>query len=204
MAKDKLYLYPAWVRLWHWLNAIFFLILILTGLCMQYSSPSFSILPFALSVTLHNVSGIAVLVLLILFILGNQFTKNGIHYVISKKNMKERLTKQTKFYLSGIFKGEKPPYPVTSKNKFNPLQRLSYIVIMYVCMPILVITGIGLFFPDVIPVNFLGMNGILVTAVLHVTIGFACSIFLVVHLYLCTLGTTPGAMFKSMVTGYHE
>ena len=204
MSEDKLYLYQVWVRIWHWLNAISFMVLIISGLSMQYSSPEFPILPFALSVTLHNISGVIVLLLLIVFIIGNQFTKNGIHYVIQKKNVKERLLKQARYYLFGIFKGEKSPFPITAEQKFNPLQRFAYIVIMYICMPLLVLTGVGLFFPTVIPMNFLGMNGILLTAILHSTMGFICSLFLVVHVYLCTLGSTPGAMFTSMITGYHE
>ena len=37
---QKVYLYPVYLRLWHLLNALFFLVLILTGLSMQYSDPS--------------------------------------------------------------------------------------------------------------------------------------------------------------------
>lgn len=204
MAKEELYLYPVWIRIWHWLNATFFLILIVSGLSMQYSSPDFTILPFDLSVTLHNISGIAISILIVFFILGNQFTKNGIYYVITKKDIVERLIKQARYYLSGTFKGEKQPYPVNEERKFNPLQRVAYIVVMYICLPLLVITGYGLLFPDIIPNNFLGTNGIMFTAILHATLGFICSLFLIVHVYLCTMGSTPGAMFSSMITGYHK
>ena len=32
-----MYLYPKWIRVWHVLNAMLFLIIIVTGLSMQYT-----------------------------------------------------------------------------------------------------------------------------------------------------------------------
>ena len=53
-----IYHYQGFIRLWHLLNALFFLVLILTGLSMQYSDPDTTMIPFATSVKLHNVCGI--------------------------------------------------------------------------------------------------------------------------------------------------
>ena len=33
----KMYLYPKWIRIWHLLNALMFIVLIVTGLSMQYT-----------------------------------------------------------------------------------------------------------------------------------------------------------------------
>jgi thiosulfate reductase cytochrome b subunit len=204
MSEEKIYLYPVWVRSWHWLNAISFLILIISGLSMQYSGPEFSLLPFGLSVTLHNVSGIAVTILTVFFIIVNRFTNNGFYYNMTTKTLGTRLMNQSKYYLIGRFKGEKQPYPISKDRKFNPLQRLAYVVVMYIFLPILIITGIGLFFPEIIPQKVFWTNGILLTAIVHATLGFLSSLFLVVHLYLCTMGKKPGTLFKGMITGYHE
>jgi thiosulfate reductase cytochrome b subunit len=75
---------------------------------------------------------------------------------------------------------------------------------MYIFYPVLIISGIGLFYPELIPMNFLGLNGILLTAILHATLGFICSLFLIVHVYLCTMGKKPGSLYKGMITGYHQ
>ncbi|MCF8373043.1 MAG: cytochrome b/b6 domain-containing protein [Bacteroidales bacterium] len=204
MSEEKIYLYPIWVRIWHWLNAISFLALVLSGISMQYASSGFSIIPFELSVTMHNITGIAVTFLTLIFIIVNRFTDNGFYYNMTTKTLATRLFNQSKYYLYGKFKGEKPPYPISMKRKFNPLQRLAYVVVMYIFMPLLIISGIGLFFPEIIPAKVFAMNGILLTAVLHVIMGFLCSLFLVVHLYLCTMGSSVGALFKGMITGYHQ
>lgn len=204
MAEEKIYLYPVWVRIWHWLNALSFLTLVFSGLSMQYSSPNFSILPFEVSVTMHNISGLVVSVLLLVFIVVNRFTDNGFYYNMSVKTLATRLLTQSKYYLFGIFKGEKAPYPISKKRKFNPLQRFAYVVVMYIFMPLLVITGLSLFFPEIIPSKIWGINGILLTAILHATLGFVSSLFLIIHVYTCTMGKKPGTLFTSMITGYHK
>lgn len=204
MTSEKIYLYPIWIRIWHWLNASFFLLLVITGLSMQYSSPENMIISFDWAVKLHNISGIAILILNTAFILGNRFTNNGFYYNMTTKKLGTRLSKQARYYLYGRFIGEAQPYPITKERKFNPLQKISYVFVMYFLVPLAVISGIGLFFPEIILENFLHVNGILFTAVAHAAIGFLCSIFLVVHLYLCTMGSKPGSPFKGMFTGYHE
>ena len=54
----KEYLYPIWVRMWHWLNALLCLLLILTGLSMQYASVDGGLIRFDTAVTIHNLCGI--------------------------------------------------------------------------------------------------------------------------------------------------
>jgi thiosulfate reductase cytochrome b subunit len=34
--------------------------------------------------------------------------------------------------------------------------------------------------------------------------GFLLSVFMVIHIYTCTLGTKPWSLFKGIITGYHE
>ena len=52
--SKKVYLYPVWIRIWHLANAILFLILILSGLCMQYSNPQYPVIRFDIAVAMHN------------------------------------------------------------------------------------------------------------------------------------------------------
>ncbi len=75
---------------------------------------------------------------------------------------------------------------------------------MYFGMPILIISGIALMFPEKISNTIFNISGLLFYDVLHIIVGFILSIFLVIHLYTCTLGDKPGTLFKSMVNGYHE
>jgi thiosulfate reductase cytochrome b subunit len=75
---------------------------------------------------------------------------------------------------------------------------------MYVAMPLLILSGIGLFFPEITIDRFIGISGLILTDVLHITMGFFLSIFMIIHIYTCTLGSTPTSLFTGMITGYHK
>ncbi|MDE5416516.1 cytochrome b/b6 domain-containing protein [Labilibaculum sp. DW002] len=204
MANDKIYLYPIWIRIWHWLNAVLFITLMITGISMQYSNPENPLLvSFELSVQLHNLCGILISINYLLFFIGNLFTSNGKQYKMKTKGLFTRLYEQSIFYLFGMFKKQDAPYPISVENKFNPLQRFIYATAMYVGFPIIIVSGLALFFPEIIIPQIFGISGILVTALLHSVIGFILSLFLFIHLYVCTIGSSISSNFKSMITGWH-
>ena len=200
-----MYLYPKWIRAWHVINAVLFLILIVTGLSMQYTDKENAsyVVGFAIAVKWHNFAAIILTINYIIFVTGNLFTKNVRYYKISKKNFLKELVSQLKYYSWGMFKGEKHPFPVTEERKFNPLQKLTYVFAMYVAVPLLIISGIGLLFPEITITSFLGVSGLLMTDILHITMGFFLSVFMVIHIYTCTLGARPTSLFWGMISGYH-
>ena len=201
-----MYLYPIWVRLWHLLNAILFLVLIITGISMQYTDMKeyIMVVGFARAVKWHNISAILLTLNYIIFVTGNLLTGNGKYYKIEKKNFLADLAAQMRYYAFGIFKGEKHPFPVTLEQKFNPLQKFSYFLAMYVAMPLLIISGMGLLFPETVINRFIGISGMILTDILHITMGFFLSVFMIIHIYTCTLGSSPSSLFKGMLSGYHE
>jgi thiosulfate reductase cytochrome b subunit len=73
---EKLYLYPVWIRIWHALNAILILMLILSGISMQYSTPEMEFIRCDIAVSIHNICGI-VLTAITFFFVGNMVTPNG-------------------------------------------------------------------------------------------------------------------------------
>ena len=201
-----MYLYPIWTRIWHLFNALLILVLIVTGLSMQYTDKQDYILVvgFARAVKWHNIAAMLLTVNYIFFVTGNIFTGNGRFYKIKKEDFLADLGKQLKYYSRGMFRGEKHPFPVTPDQKFNPLQKVSYVLTMYVALPLIIISGLGLLFPETVINRFLGINGLILTDILHITMGFLVSVFLVIHIYTCTLGARPTSLFKSMLSGYHE
>lgn len=201
---EKVYLYPFWVRAWHMINALLCILLILTGLSLQYAGQEAVIFGFDIAVSIHNVSGIILSINYLFFIIGNLITNNGKQYNIKRKNFFENLVIQIRFYTIGIFKKENAPFPISKKSKFNPLQRFSYIFATYISLSIIVITGWLYFFPLIIPDILFGVSGILINAMLHVSFGFLISIFLLIHVYFCTIGATAGSNFVSIITGWHR
>ena len=205
MAK-RIYLYPVWVRLWHIINALMFLILIVTGISLQFAGQAGEnpLIRFDQAIAWHNVAAVILTFSYIYFVIGNIVSGNKKHYRLRKENFMADMITQLKFYAFGIFKKEKHPFPVTEDSKFNPLQKFSYVLAMYVGMPLLIISGIGLLFPELLLREFFGLSGLVIADILHISIGFILSVFLAIHIYTCTLGEKPGTLFKSMINGYHE
>jgi thiosulfate reductase cytochrome b subunit len=201
-----MYLYPKWIRVWHIANAVIFIILIVTGLSMQYTDKADSsyIVGFAKAVRVHNFAALFLTASYVIFIIGNAFTRNGRYYRIRKESFWSDLMKQMRYYSFGMFRGEKHPFPVTMEQKFNPLQKFSYVLAMYVGMPLLIISGIVLLFPELAINNLFGMSGLVFNDILHITMGFCLSIFMIIHIYTCTLGAKPSSLFWGMISGYHQ
>ena len=78
--SDKLYLYPVIIRIWHVLNAICILGLIVTGASMQAIGSQLEFIDFKLAVKVHDIFGIILSVNYLLFILANIKTGNTKHY----------------------------------------------------------------------------------------------------------------------------
>lgn len=201
---EKIYLYPLWTRIWHWINAVLFVILIATGISLQYSDPDSPLIPFEPSVSWHNIAGIILIVNYIFFVAGNILTSNGKYYKLKPKGLVSRLMQQAQYYLFGVFKGQKPPYPENENRKFNPLQKIAYITVMYVATPLVILSGIALLFPEMIINKVFGVSGTLLTALLHMAMGFFLSVFILIHIYFSTFGAKVSSHFKSMIDGYHE
>jgi len=219
--SHKLYLYPKWIRSWHILNALLFIVLIATGLSMQYAGAAGWLLPagseaaanaknefflmnFGAAVKWHNITALILSANFLFFIIGNIVTGNSKYYKIGEKGLIKNLYKQGRYYVYGIFKGEEHPFPVNEKNKFNPLQKVSYVLAMYVGMPLLILSGIAMFFPELIVNRIFNISGLLINDLIHITTGFILSLFMIIHIYTCTLGVKSTTLFKSMITGYHE
>jgi thiosulfate reductase cytochrome b subunit len=201
-----MYLYPKWIRIWHVLNALMFIILIVTGLSMQYTDKGHAafIVGFARAVKWHNFAAMILTINYIVFVTGNIITRNGRYYRIRTGSFWSDLMTQFRYYSYGMFHGARHPFPVTEKQKFNPLQKITYVLAMYVAVPLLIISGIGLLFPEITIKNFLGISGLILTDILHISMGFFLSIFMIIHIYTCTLGARPTSLFKGIITGFHE
>ncbi len=201
--NERLYLYPVWIRVWHMTNALLCLILIITGLSIQFSNPS-TVVKFKVAVSVHNIAGTILAISYALFFIGNLFTRNGVFYVIEVKGFLNRMMAQFRYYTIGIFRNESPPFPVTVNSKFNPLQQFSYVALMYALVPLVILSGLGLLYPEITVNSIMGASGLDITDLIHLAAGFLITIFMCIHIYFCTIGKTPTSNFKSMIDGYHE
>ena len=204
MGDEKLmYVHPAPVRVWHWVNAVGFIILIITGIQIRFAE---MVNWFSLeeAIKLHNYVGFVVIAVYGLWVSYYFGTMKIKLYFPNPRTFVPNAIKQLKYYGAGIFRGEPNPHQMTPDNKFNALQKNAYVGIMFVFLPAQMITGLFLWrvkrFENYIDL----IGGIKIVSSIHVLLFFFFVAFLFVHIYLATLGHTPWAHFKAMFTGYEE
>lgn len=201
----KLYIHPLPVRIWHWLNALGFLLLIATGVQIRYLD-LFQVLSFRTAVVAHNYIGFGLIANYFLWLGFYLFTDKITVYLPEMNAQKyfEDSWRQLKFYGYGIFLGEENPHHPTAHHKFNPLQIMMYQIIMLLCVPILFVSGLLLWdvhrFASIVDM----LGGVRVVATVHGLMFVVFVGFLLMHLYLITLGHSRFAHIKAMITGYEE
>ena len=200
---NKVYLHTLTIRIWHWLNALIVLILLITG--VQLRVPGIEILPkFSMAVWIHKYIGFAMAASFIFWLIYEIVSRSfGRHYLLRPADARS-MGQQTVFYCVGIFRGQKNPFTPTAAGKFNSLQKMAYGSVMLIFTPVIVITGI--FFSDIFffrkAIDF--FSGIRVLDALHVITAYIFLLYLIVHIYMSTLGHSIFAHSKAMIVGYEE
>src|SRR5450759_180938 len=201
----KLYVNPLPVRIWHWTNAIGFLLLIATGLQVRYVG-LIQLMSFKTAVVVHNWIGFVLIANFFVWLTFYLFTDKikVYHPELSPMKYFRASFRQMQFYGYGIFRGDPNPHHVSVYGKFNPLQSMMYQIIMMLLVPIQFYTGVLLW--DVTRFSSMvdKLGGVRVVDTVHVLLFIFFSGFIIVHIYLATLGHTPSAHFKAMLTGYEE
>lgn len=204
--KDsELYINPLPVRIWHWLNALGFVVLILTGTHIRYSN-LFNLMSFETAIKTHNWVAFAVManyfVWLGFYLFSDKITVY--HPELNMRKFFDKAFKQMMYYGYGIFRGHKSPHTVLPHDKFNPMQSITYQIVMMLVVPVQFITGLMMW--DVkrfeAPIAFFGGLNVIVTV--HVLIYIFFVSFTLIHAYMGSLGKTPATHFREMFTGYEE
>jgi thiosulfate reductase cytochrome b subunit len=63
---------------------------------------------------------------------------------------------------------------------------------------------LALLFPELIIENVYSVSGVFLTALLHASVGFLIFIFLIIHIYVASIGKNPLDNFSSIINGYHD
>jgi len=203
--EKDLYINPLPVRIWHWLNALGFVALILTGIQIRYAT-MFNVLSFETAVKTHNWVAFTVIanyfVWLGFYLFSDKITVY--HPELNMRKFFDKAFKQILYYSYGIFRGEKSPHKVLPHDKFNPMQSITYQIVMLLVVPTQFITGIMMW--DIkrfeAPIEMLG--GISNVSTVHVLIFIFFVSFTMIHAYMGSLGKSPVTHFREMFTGYEE
>ena len=193
----NIYLYTRYERSWHWLQTVLILILLITGFEIK---GSFQLLGFERAVSIHNFSGLAWLIAFAFFVFWMFTTNEWRQYVPTTK----KLFHVIRYYVWGIFKGEPHPVPKRQDAKHNPLQRLTYLALAAVLLPVQMLSGFLYWGYNSWEAWGIGFLSLQLVAYVHVAGSFALLAFVIVHVYMITTGHTVFAHVKAMITGWEE
>lgn len=200
---EREYLIAPWIRIWHWSNALLILILGITGMSVHFADPDLMLVEFSLAVRIHNIAGVTLIGAYLFFVIANLVSGNWWQFVPKPPGILQRLVKQALWYGIGIFKGEPHPHEPSKDEHFNALQAVTYWTVMYLLMPVILISGLIYLYPEFAPDTLFGFDGLLPIALVHYLSAVAVLLFMLSHIYLGTTGKTVGQMVRMMITGWH-
>ncbi|WP_019615196.1 cytochrome b/b6 domain-containing protein [Psychromonas ossibalaenae] len=191
--KKTTTLYKRFERFWHWGQALLVVALIFTGLELHGIT---SIIGFETSSHLHHIGGFVWTGLVVLIFTWILTTGEWKQFIPDMDGIDGVL----RYYLYGVFIGEAHPHHMTAENKFNPLQRMTYLLVLFGLVPLQIITGlVFFFFPEIRAAGVIEHIGFV--AAVHTFCAYAVIAFLIVHLYMITFGAKLSSHLKSMLTG---
>ena len=127
-------------------------------------------------------------------------TRTWRHFIPTVKGMWGVL----RYYVLGIFKGERHPYRKAYWRKHNPLQALTYLMLKIVLFPVIWVSGLVYLFYFLwrdIPHATQLLDGV---ALVHTAAAFTILVFVIIHVYMLTTGHSFKAHLMPMVTGFDD
>lgn len=198
--KNKAYIYRAFERFWHWTQAFLIFLLAATGFEVHGTLHFFG---YQNAVKYHKVTAYTFLVLIAFAIFWHLTTGEWRQYLPTAKNLKSQLN----FYLFGIFKNAPHPTKKTVLSKLNPLQKLVYLGLKILVIPVMAISGLLYMYyryPQENGIGTLTIHSLAPIAIIHTAGAFLLVAFIIAHLYLITTGTTVTSNLKAMISGYED
>lgn len=199
----RVQMYDAYRRFWHWLQAISVVALLVTGLII-HRPDIFGVFSFPAVVTLHNVLAAILVINAALSLFYHVATERMREYIPRPYGFIDDSMRQTKYYISGIFKGEAHPFEKRPDDRMNPIQKLTYFGILNVLLPLQIVTGALMWGVQIRPDLAGAFGGLPWLAPFHSLLAWLFGSFIVGHVYLTTTGATPLEAIRGMVTGYED
>lgn len=183
---------PLWLRLWHWGIALLFVILVVTGIVLTYSSSSFALIDYGLADTLHQVAGIMFSVLFAGFLAASLTNGYWQRYRRLWNGLLSRIAKFAGYVWNGApmradATDEGPSRLELSRGFLILIQHLLSIASIVILSPLLIVTGLVLYYPELMPETVAGLGGVWPFALAHYWASLAGVLFLLFHAYIATI-----------------
>lgn len=188
----KIYLYTRFERLWHWSQSLMIILLMITGFEVH---GTYTLMGFETAVNIHNFVGLFWLGSFAFFAFWLVITGEWKQYIPTTRKLFDVI----RYYMWGIFKGQAHPVQKSPGAKHNPLQRLAYLGISAMLLPVQMLTGLLYYLYNSLP----GMP-LAPLAIIHTLVAFLLVNFLIIHVYMTTTGHSLFSHISGMITGWEE
>jgi len=205
---QQVYMYDVYERLWHWLQTAAILLLLFTGLII-HKPDLFGIFSFSYVVQVHNILAFLLVLNAALSLFYHLASGEIKQFIPRPRGFFDEAFTQALFYLRGIFRNEPHPFEKTRERKMNPLQQVTYVMVLNVLLPAQIITGALMWaaqgsLAQRWPGAAEALGGLPWLGPLHTLVAWAFAAFIILHVYLTTTGPTPTAGIKAMMLGWEE
>lgn len=197
MSMRQVLIYTIFERFWHWTQMLLIVTMLISGFAIHGINQWMS---FNVAVTVHTLAALALLALWVLATFWLFTTGNWKHYLPTASG----LAQVVRFYTYGIFKGERHPYRKAYWRKHNPLQAIAYLALKSLLFPLIWTSGIIylLYFAwGDTPGAALWLER---AALIHTATAYAILAFVIIHVYMLTIGHSFLHHVAPMITGFDE
>jgi thiosulfate reductase cytochrome b subunit len=179
---------PLPVRAWHWLHGLCVILLALTGIQLRLPDVALLFAGFLNAVNLHNLSGAVVICDYLFWICYHLWKREfASRFLVSPAHLFKNTAEMLRYYGYGIFVGEDFPVDCRGNSPFDPLERLFFLTIMLVCLPIQILTGILLFDVHTMMPAIKALGGLRAVDAIHLFFAYLLISFMISHSYFHTI-----------------
>jgi thiosulfate reductase cytochrome b subunit len=197
MSTRPVMIYTRFERFWHWSQMALIVTMLVSGFAIH---GLLQWIDFDLAVTIHTLAALTLLALWIFSTFWLFTTGNFKHYLPTSNG----LGQVVRFYSYGIFLGERHPYRKAFWRKHNPLQAMAYLVLKALLFPAIWVSGLAYLFYFAWGDSPNAAIWLEWVALIHTVTAYAILTFVIMHVYMLTIGHSFREHVTPMLTGFDE
>lgn len=179
---------PGPTRFWHWVHGLCVTFLLVTGIQLRLPDVAPIFATFLNAVNLHNICGIVLIVDYLFWLAFHLYRREfKERFLISPGAFFRDTSAMLQYYGHLIFIGEDYPSRCEKYFEFDPVERVFFMTVMLVFLPIQIITGILLFDVQAMMPAIRILGGLRIVDAIHLLVGYFLVSSMIIHVYFHTL-----------------
>lgn len=175
---------PVPVNVWHWVHGLCVILLVLTGIQLRLPNVLPIFATFLNAVNLHNLSA-AIVICDYLFWISYRLVRRQAtdSFLMSPRDFLKDIGVMLNYYGHLIFIGERYPRTSLGDTTFDPVERLFFFTIMFIFVPLQILTGILLYDINTTMPVMRALGGLRLVDAVHLVCAYLIVASMIVHVY---------------------